>query len=58
MTELKRLVAPTFEGKTEVVIRQSHVPEAMRSPWARADFVTTLDKLDEYLTTLTRKERP
>jgi uncharacterized protein YndB with AHSA1/START domain len=46
------------DGNTEVVIHQRHVPEAMRSPEARAGFVTSLDKLDEHLTRLTRKDRP
>jgi uncharacterized protein YndB with AHSA1/START domain len=45
------------DGSTEVVIRQRHVPEHMRSPEARAGFLTSLDKLDEHLTRLARKER-
>jgi hypothetical protein len=45
------------DGSTEVVIHQRHVPEPMRSPEARAGFLTSLDKLDEHLTRLTRKER-
>ena len=46
------------DGTTEVVIHQRHVPEPMRSPEARAGFLTSLDKLDEHLTRLIRKERP
>ena len=42
------------DGSTEVVIHQRHVPESMRSPEARAGFLTSLDKLDEHLTRLTR----
>lgn len=37
------------DGSTEVVIHQRHVPEAMRSPEARAGFLTSLDKLEEHL---------
>ena len=44
-------------GSTEVVIHQRHVPESMRSPEARSGFLTSLDKLDEHLTHLIRKER-
>jgi uncharacterized protein YndB with AHSA1/START domain len=46
------------DGSTEVVILQRHVPEAMRSPEARAGFLTSLDKLEEHLARLTRGERP
>jgi uncharacterized protein YndB with AHSA1/START domain len=46
------------DGSTEVVIRQRHVPEPMRSPEARAGFLTSLDKLDEHLACLIQKERP
>lgn len=46
------------DGSTEVVIHQQHVPEAMRSPEARAGFLTSLDKLDEHLTRLMQQERP
>jgi hypothetical protein len=46
------------DGSTEVVIHQRHVPESMRTPEARAGFLTSLDKLDEHLARLTRKERP
>jgi uncharacterized protein YndB with AHSA1/START domain len=34
---------------TEVVIHQRHVPEPMRSPEARAGFLTSLDKLERHL---------
>jgi len=44
-------------GRTEVVIRQRHVPEPMRSPEARAGFLTSLDKLDEHLTRMAWKEQ-
>lgn len=46
------------ENRTEVVIHQRHIPEPMRSPEARAGFRTSLDKLEEHLARLTRKERP
>lgn len=42
------------DGTTEVVIHQRHVPEPMRSPEARAGFLTSLDKLEEHLARLTR----
>ena len=45
------------DGSTEVVIRQRHVPEPMRSPEARAGFVTSLDKLEEHLARRTRGDR-
>jgi uncharacterized protein YndB with AHSA1/START domain len=45
-------------GSTEVVIHQRHVPEPMRSPEARAGFLTSLDKLEEHLARLIREERP
>lgn len=45
-------------GSTEIVIHQRHVPESMRSPEARAGFLTSLDKLEEHLTRLMREERP
>jgi len=41
------------DGRTAVVIRQRHVPEAMRTPEAQAGFLTSLDKLDEHLARLT-----
>ena len=42
------------DGCTEVVIHQRHVPEPMRSPEARAGFLSSLDKLEEHLADLTR----
>jgi uncharacterized protein YndB with AHSA1/START domain len=45
-------------GTTEVVIHQRHVPEAMRSPEARAGFLSSLDKLEERLAVLVREARP
>ncbi len=45
------------DGTTEVVIHQRHVPEAMRSPEARAGFLTSLDKLEEYLAHLVQGDR-
>lgn len=46
------------DGTTEIVIHQRHVPEPMRSPGARAGFLTSLDKLEEHLAQLTRQEEP
>jgi uncharacterized protein YndB with AHSA1/START domain len=43
---------------TEVVIHQRHVPEPMRSPQARAGFLTSLDKLEEHLARLLGGDRP
>jgi uncharacterized protein YndB with AHSA1/START domain len=45
------------DGTTELVIHQRHVPEAMRSPEARAGFLTSLDALAAHLDHLTRPER-
>jgi uncharacterized protein YndB with AHSA1/START domain len=45
------------DGRTEVVIHQRHVPEAMRTPEARAGFATSLDKLEEHLAR-TQGDRP
>jgi uncharacterized protein YndB with AHSA1/START domain len=45
------------DGRTLVVIRQRHVPAAMREPEARAGFLTSLDKLDDHLTRLTQGDR-
>ncbi|SEO22952.1 SRPBCC family protein [Actinacidiphila rubida] len=42
------------DGRTEVVIHQRHVPEAMRVPEARAGFLTSLDKLEAHLASLTQ----
>ena len=39
-------------GSTEIVIEQRHVPEPMRSPEARAGFLSSLDKLEEHLALL------
>ncbi|MBY8881533.1 SRPBCC family protein [Actinacidiphila acidipaludis] len=44
------------DGRTEVVIRQRHVPEAMRLPEARAGFATSLDKLEAHLASLAQGE--
>jgi uncharacterized protein YndB with AHSA1/START domain len=46
------------DGRTEVVIRQRHVPAAMRTPEARAGFATSLDKLEEHLARHTQGDRP
>jgi len=46
------------DGSTEVVIHQRHVPEPMRSPEARAGFITSLDKLEEHLIRLIQKGTP
>jgi len=48
-------LAELDDGSTEVVIHQRHVPEPMRSPEARAGFLTSLDKLEEHLNRLLRK---
>jgi uncharacterized protein YndB with AHSA1/START domain len=45
------------DGSTEVVIHQRHVPEAMRSPEARAGFLTSLDKLEQHLAHLIEEDR-
>jgi uncharacterized protein YndB with AHSA1/START domain len=45
------------DGSTAVVIRQRHVPEAMRTPEAREGFLTSLDKLEEHLAHLTQGDR-
>jgi uncharacterized protein YndB with AHSA1/START domain len=42
---------------TEVVIRQRHVPEPMRSPEARAGFLTSLDELEAHLARLVEGDR-
>ena len=46
------------DGSTEIVISQRQVPEPMRSPEARAGFLTSLDKLEEHLARVIREERP
>jgi uncharacterized protein YndB with AHSA1/START domain len=43
---------------TEVVIHQRNVPEPMRSPEARAGFLTSLEKLEEHLAHLIEGDRP
>lgn len=45
------------DGSTEVVIHQRYVPEAMRAPEARAGFLTSLHKLEEYLAHLSQGDR-
>jgi uncharacterized protein YndB with AHSA1/START domain len=45
------------DGRTAVVIHQRNVPQAMRTPEARAGFVTSLDKLEEHLAHLTQGDR-
>ena len=45
------------DGRTLVVIRQRHVPEAMRVPEARAGFLTSLDKFEEHLAHLMQGDR-
>jgi hypothetical protein len=39
-------------SRTEVRIRQTNVPEAVRSPEAQAGFATSLDRFAAYLATL------
>ncbi len=46
------------DGTTAVVIEQRHVPEPMRTPQARAGFLTSLDKLEAHLVRLTRGDQP
>ncbi|MGH9107060.1 MAG: hypothetical protein ACRDZX_14750 [Acidimicrobiales bacterium] len=45
------------DERIEVVIFQRHVPEAMRSPEARAGFPSSLEKLEEHLAHLIAKEQ-
>ncbi len=45
------------DGTTAVLIRQRHVPDAMRSPQARAGFLTSLDRLERHLALLVDGER-
>jgi uncharacterized protein YndB with AHSA1/START domain len=40
------------DGRTEVITRQVNVPEAFRSPEARAGFQTSLDRFGSYLASL------
>jgi uncharacterized protein YndB with AHSA1/START domain len=44
-------------GRTEVVIRQTNVPEMYRSPQALAGFETSLDRFDAFLTGQTARTR-
>jgi uncharacterized protein YndB with AHSA1/START domain len=46
------------DATTEIVIHQHDVPEPMRTPEARAGFLTSLDKFEDHLTRLIRQERP
>lgn len=45
------------DGGTAIVIHQRYVPAPMRSPEARAGFVTSLDKLEAHLALLIRGDR-
>lgn len=45
------------DGSTEVIIYQRHVPEQMRSPEAQAGFLSSLDKLEQHLAHLIRKDQ-
>ena len=45
------------DGRTEVITHQANVPEAFRSQEAQAGFLTSLDRFDVYITSLTRKEK-
>jgi uncharacterized protein YndB with AHSA1/START domain len=51
-------LADLGDGSTEVVIHQRRVPEPMRSPEARAGFLSSLDALEQHLAALLREERP
>jgi uncharacterized protein YndB with AHSA1/START domain len=46
------------DGRTEVVIHQRFVPAGMRTPEARAGFLTSLDKLEEHLAHLMDGDQP
>ena len=46
------------DGRTEVVTHQVNVPEAFRSQEAQAGFLTSLDRFDVYVISLTPKEKP
>lgn len=46
------------DGRTEVVIEQSNVPQAYLTPEAQAGFLTSLDKLETHLGTLTASAEP
>jgi uncharacterized protein YndB with AHSA1/START domain len=45
------------DGRTAVVIHQRNVPEAMRTPDARAGFLTSLDELEVHLARRTQGDR-
>ena len=45
------------DGRTAVVIQQRNVPEPMRTPEARAGFLTSLDKLEVHLAQLLQGHR-
>jgi uncharacterized protein YndB with AHSA1/START domain len=45
------------DGRTAVVIHQRNVPEPMRTPEARAGFLTSLDKFEEHLAHLVQGDR-
>ena len=45
------------DGRTAVVIRQRNAPEPMRTPGARAGFLTSLDKLEGHLAHLMQGDR-
>ncbi|GMA23153.1 hypothetical protein GCM10025864_09120 [Luteimicrobium album] len=45
------------DGTTEVVTHQTNVPEAYRSPQARAGFATSLDRCDAYVASLVGRTR-
>ncbi len=40
------------DGRTEVIIHQTNVPEMYRSPEAQAGFLTSLDRFDVYVASL------
>jgi uncharacterized protein YndB with AHSA1/START domain len=44
------------DGRTEVTTHQVNVPEAFRSREAQQGFLTSLDRFDRYVASLTRKE--
>ncbi len=45
------------DGRTEIVIHQRHVPEAMRALGARAGFLSSLDELEDHIARLTQGDR-
>lgn len=44
------------DGRTEVITHQVNVPAAVRSPQAQAGFLTSLDRFDVYVASLSTKE--